>query len=80
LHSNSSEFFRANHRDEKVSKEQQRDDADDDDFHMRLELLAEAHVKGADHEKQDYSSAKNNVVHNSLTNYGRWRGSSQKRE
>jgi hypothetical protein len=29
-----SEFFRMNHRDEQIGEEQERDDADDDDFHM----------------------------------------------
>jgi len=56
-------FLRANHRDEEIDEEQQRDDADDDGFHVCLKFVAEAHVKSADDEKQNYSAAKNDVVH-----------------
>jgi hypothetical protein len=50
------EFFRANHHDEEIGKEQQRDDAGDDGFHMQLKFVAEADVKGAHDEEQDNGS------------------------
>jgi hypothetical protein len=60
------EFLRANHRDEEIGKEQQRDDADDDGFHIGLKFVAEAHVKSAHDEKQNYQCAENKVVHDLL--------------
>jgi hypothetical protein len=53
------EFFRANHRDEEIGKEQQRDDAGDDGFHMQLKFVAEANVKRANDEECDYTADKN---------------------
>jgi len=52
------EFLGANHRDEEIGEEQQRDDADDDGFHKRLKLVAEAHVKNTDHKEYDDDSDK----------------------
>jgi hypothetical protein len=61
------EFFGANHCDEQVSEEQQRDDADGDGFHRSgLKFVAEAHVKSAHDEKQNYKCAKNDVTHKLL--------------
>jgi len=59
-------FFRANHRDEEIGKEQQRDDAGDDGFHMQLKFVAEAHVKSTHDEEQKHCDNEENVVHKLL--------------
>jgi hypothetical protein len=61
------ELFRANHGDEEIGKEQQRDDAGDDGLHRKLKFIAEADVKGAHEKKQNHHSAKDEIVH---TNFG----------
>jgi hypothetical protein len=63
-----SEFFGTNHRDKKIGKDQQRDDADYDGFHVRLESVAEAHVKSAYNEEENHSSGEDDVVHKSFVN------------
>jgi hypothetical protein len=67
------EFFGANHRDKEIDKEQQRDDVDDDGFHMRLKFVAEAHVKSAHHEEENHSSGEDDVVHEFGVTYRRRR-------
>jgi hypothetical protein len=41
------ELFGVNHCDEEIGEKQQRDDANDDDFHRGSKFVAEAHVKSA---------------------------------
>jgi len=60
LHSISSKFFRPNHRHKQIDEEQQRDDSDNDRFHVvLLQLLAEADIKSADNKKEDDDSNEN---------------------
>ena len=48
----SSEFFRAQHGDEEVAKQRERDETDDDVFHRVFsELLAETDVEAAGEEE-----------------------------
>jgi hypothetical protein len=63
LHWLSLEFLRANHRNEQVGEQQQRDDANNDCAHIALEFVAEAHVKSAHHEEKDNGSREDEVVH-----------------
>jgi hypothetical protein len=63
------EFFRANHRNKEIGKEQQRDYADDDGFHIGLKFVAKAHIKSAHDEKQNYGSGEKDVVHKSVGRY-----------
>jgi len=56
LHWLSLKFFGPNHGQEQVGEQQQRDDANDDCAHIALKLVAEAHIKRAHHEEQDYGS------------------------
>ena len=58
------EFLGPNHGHEEVDEEQQRDDADDDGFHVSLlEVVAEAHVERAHDKKQNDDSGEDEVVH-----------------
>jgi hypothetical protein len=63
------EFFRPNHCDEQINKEQQRDDRDDGRFHFELlKLLAKTNVESAHNKKGDNDSDENEVAHtDSLT-------------
>ena len=64
LHSRSLEFFRPNHRHKQVNEEQQRDDSDNNGFHVRLlQLLAEADVKSAHDKKHNDDCGKDEVAH-----------------
>jgi hypothetical protein len=58
------EFFRVNHRHEQVSEQQQRDQANDNGFHLNLlEFLAEADVESAYDKKQNHDSTEDQIVH-----------------
>jgi hypothetical protein len=60
LHCRSLEFFRPNHGDEQVRKQQQRDDADNDGFHsIFLEPFAKADVKRTHEKKHDDDPGEN---------------------
>ena len=62
----SSESLRADHGDEQVDKQQQRDDPNDDCFHVvLLQLLAKAHVQSAEDKKRKDGSNKDEVAHKS---------------
>jgi hypothetical protein len=75
LHCRSLEFFRPNHGHKQISEQQQRDDADNDGFHLSLlQFLAESHVKAAYDKKQNDDSGEDEVAHRSSF------GFSQKRE
>jgi hypothetical protein len=64
LHDQSLEFFRPNHGREQIREEQERDDTDDECFHLvLLQLLAKADVKCRDNEEEDYGSDENEVGH-----------------
>jgi hypothetical protein len=75
LHGCSLKFFRPNHRHKQIDEEQQRDDSDNDGFHVvLLQLLAEAGVKTAHDKKQNNNAGKDEIAHRSSF------GFSQKRE
>jgi hypothetical protein len=60
LHGRPLEFFRPDHRHKQIDEEQQRDDPDNDCFHVvLLQLLAEADIKSADDKKPDDDSNEN---------------------
>ena len=57
-------FLGPNHRHEEVNEEQQRNDADDDGFHVSLlEVVAKAYVERAHDKKQNDDCGKDEVVH-----------------
>ena len=57
-------FLGPNHRHEEVNEEQQRNDADDDGFHVSLlKDVAKAHVERAHDKKQNHDSGEDEVVH-----------------
>jgi hypothetical protein len=75
FHGRSSKFFRPDHRHEQINEEQQRDDSDNDRFHVvLLQLLAEAGIKTAHDKKQNDDAGKDEIAHRSCF------GFSQKRE
>ena len=62
----SSESFRVDHGDEQVGKQQQRDDSNDDCFHVvLLQLLAKTHVERAGDKKCYDGSNKDEIAHKS---------------
>jgi hypothetical protein len=64
LHSRSLEFFGPNHGHKQIGEKQQRDDADNDCFHLfLLQFLAESDVKAAHDKKQNDDSGEDEVVH-----------------
>jgi hypothetical protein len=75
LHGRSLEFFGPNHGHKQIGEQQQRDDADNDCFHLLLlQLLAEPNVKSADKKERDHNSGEDEIAHRSSF------GFSQKRE
>jgi hypothetical protein len=75
LHDNFSEFFRPDHPHEQINEEQERDDSDNDRFHVvLLQRLAEAGVKTGHDKKHNDGRDKDEVAHRSSF------GFSQKRE
>jgi hypothetical protein len=64
LHGCRLEFFRPDHRHKQIDEKQQRDDSDNDRFHVvLLKLLAEAGVKTAHDKKQNDDSNENQITH-----------------
>jgi hypothetical protein len=64
LHCRSLEFFRPNHSHEQIDEEQQRDDADNDCFHLfLLQFFAESDVKAAHDKKQNDDSGEDEIAH-----------------
>jgi len=75
LHCRSLEFFGPNHGHKQIGEKQQRDDADNDCFHLfLLQFLAESDVKAAHDKKQNDDSGEDEIAHRSSF------GFSQKRE
>jgi hypothetical protein len=64
LHDQSLEFFRPNHGREQICEEQERNNPDDECFHLvLLQFLAKADVKCGHNEEEDYGSDENDVGH-----------------
>ena len=58
------EFFRSNHGDEQIDKQQQRDNPNNDCFHVvLLQLLAKTHVESAEDKKRNDDPKKDEVAH-----------------
>jgi hypothetical protein len=74
LHGRSLEFFGPNHGHKQIGEQQQRDNGDNDCFHLILEPFAKADVKRTHDKEQNDDSGKDEIAHRFSV------GLSQKRE
>jgi hypothetical protein len=67
LHCWSLEFFGPNHGYKQIGEQQQRDDSDNDCFHLfLLQFLAESDVKAAHDKKQNDDSGEDEIAHKTI--------------